>query len=255
MPILFLAQVTPEHLIPEGDFLKFAAYNALGQPTEVWEAPGKAALEAGTPRRTTVTTFDAAGRAHQASFISSNFAQQGAIKGGSRWLRVSIDDPRGVLAGVKLRPASGIYLTDAGPADLRIDVEDEEPDFVVGKWSRIGFSIVNVGQRPARATRVRVEADAAVEVKRRNVAVRPRIGPGDSVSSSFWVRPRDANPIRLGIVAEARTARAATEVLVNPSYARESASYVGPMSFLVALCGVALLAGGAFAANRRPGRE
>lgn len=47
---------------PQIKVTKFAAYNALGQPTEIWEAPGKAALEAGTPRRTTVTTFDAAGR-------------------------------------------------------------------------------------------------------------------------------------------------------------------------------------------------
>lgn len=41
---------------------KYAAYSQLGQSTEVWEAPGKTALEAGTPRRTTVTTSDAAGR-------------------------------------------------------------------------------------------------------------------------------------------------------------------------------------------------
>lgn len=47
---------------PQIKVTKIAAYNALGQPTEVWEAPGKAALEAGTPRRTTITTYDTAGR-------------------------------------------------------------------------------------------------------------------------------------------------------------------------------------------------
>jgi RHS repeat-associated protein len=48
--------------MPQVKVTKFAAYNQLGQPTEVWEAPGKTALEAGAPRRTTVTTYDTAGR-------------------------------------------------------------------------------------------------------------------------------------------------------------------------------------------------
>ena len=47
---------------PQVKVTKTAAYNSLGQPTEVWEAPGKAALEAGTPRRTTVTTYNSSGR-------------------------------------------------------------------------------------------------------------------------------------------------------------------------------------------------
>lgn len=47
---------------PQVKATRIASYNQLGRPTEVWEAPGKAALEAGTPRRTTVTTYDSAGR-------------------------------------------------------------------------------------------------------------------------------------------------------------------------------------------------
>jgi len=47
---------------PQVKVTKIAAYNQLGQPTETWEAPGVTALEAGTPRRTAVTTYDAAGR-------------------------------------------------------------------------------------------------------------------------------------------------------------------------------------------------
>jgi RHS repeat-associated protein len=47
---------------PEITVTKFASYNALGEPTEVIQAPGMAALEAGTPVRKTLITYDAAGR-------------------------------------------------------------------------------------------------------------------------------------------------------------------------------------------------
>jgi RHS repeat-associated protein len=47
---------------PEITVTKIAAYNQLGEPTETIQAPGMAALEAGTPTRKTITTYDAAGR-------------------------------------------------------------------------------------------------------------------------------------------------------------------------------------------------
>lgn len=189
---------------------------------------------------------------YRASFISSNFPQIRAIRPGPRWLRVSVDDPQDVIEKVKLNPGSGVYRTDAGPAKLRIELRDQGGDFPPGEWSRIGFSVVNVGHRPARDTRVRVEADSALDVKRRSITVRPLIRPGGSTEASVWVRPRGAEPVRLGIVAEGQTARAATEVVVEPSPPEESASLVGRISLLVALVGVALLFFGAFTKNRHP---
>jgi len=47
---------------PEIVVKKFTSYNAFAQPTEIREAPGQAALDAGTKLRTTVLTYDAAGR-------------------------------------------------------------------------------------------------------------------------------------------------------------------------------------------------
>lgn len=47
---------------PEIVVKKFNAYNVLSQPTEILEAPGQTALEAGTPLRRLVITYDAAGR-------------------------------------------------------------------------------------------------------------------------------------------------------------------------------------------------
>ncbi len=47
---------------PEITVTKIAAYNQLGEPTETIQAPGMAALEAGTPVRKTLITYDNAGR-------------------------------------------------------------------------------------------------------------------------------------------------------------------------------------------------
>jgi RHS repeat-associated protein len=47
---------------PQVPVTKIAAYSPLGAPTEVLQAPGMAALEAGTSTRKTLATYDAAGR-------------------------------------------------------------------------------------------------------------------------------------------------------------------------------------------------
>jgi hypothetical protein len=192
---------------------------------------------------------------YRASFVSSNFPQIRAIQPGLRRLRVSIDDPQDVIEKVELQPGSGVYLTNAGPAKLRIEVRDDGSGFPPDEWSKVEFSIENIGQRPARGTRVRVEAESSLEVKRKSIAFRPLIRPGDSVDTAAWVRPRGMGPERLGIIAEGRTARAATEVVVKPSSTMEESTLsIGRISFLVALGGVGLLFFGAFTQNRRPAR-
>jgi hypothetical protein len=189
------------------------------------------------------------------AFVSGNFPQIKAIRPGSRQLRVSLEDPHGVLEKVELRPGSGLYRTDAGPAKLQIEVSDEGDGFVPGEWSRVGLMIANAGQRPARDVRVQVEAEPDLEFKRRNLSVNPLIRPGKSVEAAVWIRPQGLEPVRFGIVAAGRSGRAATEVVVEPSSPPEEDAWSpGRVSFLIALGGIALLFFGAFTRKRRPAR-
>lgn len=48
--------------MPQVKATRIAVYNHLGQPMDVWEGPGKAALDAQAPLRQTITTYDSAGR-------------------------------------------------------------------------------------------------------------------------------------------------------------------------------------------------
>jgi hypothetical protein len=195
---------------------------------------------------------DRAACGDRVGFVSRNFAQNKAIRPGSRLLRVSLEDPHDMLEAVELRPGSGVYRTDAGPAKLRINVTGGGEGFTSGEWLKVEMSIENVGQRPSRTVGLQVEADPDLEFKRRKVRVSPLIEPGRSAEARVWVRPRGAEPVRFGLVAEGRTGRAATEVVVEPATADSSDWSVGRVSFLVALGGVAFLCCGAFMKKRRP---
>jgi len=173
---------------------------------------------------------------------SANFLQVDAVGRGASRLTVDAVGARGRGGRIMILPGSGVFATQRGPARIRFAHLNMIGALGVGKWKQVPFTLRNIGERAARAVRVRADSNPGLVVK---VAMPPRsdsVAADSSMHGTLWVRPKHEGRFKVLLDAESTANHPGAELIFTTSNA--SAGDVRTLkgvALAVALAGLVLL--------------